>query len=104
MARGLVTGGAGRLRAARASPVPADGRSAKVSRGYAAASYRRQRIADLLLTCHGAMPLSASVGKGLPTYFLMRVPPTLRSHPCIPAPPIYPTYRLDSAQYSTSKC
>ena len=49
MARGLVTGVAGRLRAAHPSPVPADGRSANVSRGYAAAINCRQRIADLLL-------------------------------------------------------
>src|ERR1035437_675143 len=50
MARGLVTGVAGRLRAARPSPVPADGRSANVSRGYAAIINWRQRISDLLRT------------------------------------------------------
>jgi len=48
MARGPVTGEAGRLRAARLAPVPANGRSANESRGHAAVTYW--------------------VGKGLPTY------------------------------------
>ena len=38
MARGPVTGEAGRLRVARLAPVPANGRSANESRGHAAGS------------------------------------------------------------------
>ena len=49
MARGPVTGKAGRLRVARLAPVPANGRSANESRGHAAIINGRQRIADLLL-------------------------------------------------------
>jgi len=51
MARGHVTGKAGRLRAARLAPVPANGRSANESRGHAAKR--------------------ANIGKGLPTYYFL---------------------------------
>ena len=54
MARGPVTGEAGRLRVARLAPVPANGRSANESRRHAAGN--------------------KNVGEGSPTYALPAAP------------------------------